>query len=393
MPNIGAEALVLSYTGAQCLIWSAADCARVRSIGRLCVSPIGLCSAKLATRGKAAAVPVVLNDEELWVCCAVATHWRVTVLDMRTGRAVPAASILGAAAAADRSGFIHVRRLVFADLWQRGYRCTSGLKFGCDYLSYTADASQVHAAFMVIVRRERDDGADGGGAGGEISPLDLVAKSRVATTALKICVMAYGDTRTGRVRYADVDAAGGWWTHAPTLLLMLTWFYSQNIQFYAMHRAMHAWGTRSVPDIGAWLYRHVHSLHHQARTPTAFSGIAMHPVEGLLYLSYALFPLLFAAHPIACIYIKTNLIVAAMLGHDGFESPAQGSMPHYIHHAHVSVNYAEAHLPIDWMLGTFAGTPEEARASMERRLAVRRGEAEEGVGKQGQRAAGDKKSA
>lgn len=198
---------------------------------------------------------------------------------------------------------------------------------------------------------------------------------------------------TGRVRYADVDAAGGWWTHAPTLLLMLTWFYSQNIQFYAMHRAMHAWGTRSVPDIGAWLYRHVHSLHHQARTPTAFSGIAMHPVEGLLYLSYALFPLLFAAHPIACIYIKTNLIVAAMLGHDGFESPAQGSMPHYIHHAHVSVNYAEAHLPIDWMLGTFAGTPEEARASMERRLAVRRGEAEEGVGKQGQRAAGDKKSA
>ena len=208
MPNIGAEALVLSYTGAQCLIWSAADCARVRSIGRLCVSPIGLCSAKLATRGKAAAVPVVLNDEELWVCCAVATHWRVTVLDMRTGRAVPAASILGAAAAADRSGFIHVRRLVFADLWQRGYRCTSGLKFGCDYLSYTADASQVHAAFMVIVRRERDDGADGGGAGGEISPLDLVAKSRVATTALKICVMAYGDTRTGRVRYAAFKRMG-----------------------------------------------------------------------------------------------------------------------------------------------------------------------------------------
>ena len=172
----------------------------------------------------------------------------------------------------------------------------------------------------------------------------------------------------GRLAFADTDA---WWTHAPTVVLMATWFYSQNVQFYAMHRCMHRWG---VPagwfDPGAWLYKHVHSLHHQAKNPSAVSGIAMHPVEAALYLSYALFPCAFAAHPIAVTYILHNLVAAAMLGHSGFEDPAQGSHPHFIHHQLVHVNYAENHLPIDWALGTFAATEEDAHASLQRRLGI-----------------------
>ena len=163
---------------------------------------------------------------------------------------------------------------------------------------------------------------------------------------------------------ADDDA--GWWRHAPTVALMLSWFYSQNIQFWCLHRTLHRWGT--TPDVGAWLYRHVHSWHHAAKSPTAFSGVAMHPLEALLYLSYGLFPLLFGAHPVAVIYLLTNLIAAAMLGHDGFEAPAQGSAPHHIHHAMVDCNYAEAHLPIDWLMGTFARTAAEAEVLRERRL-------------------------
>jgi hypothetical protein len=68
---------------------------------------------------------------------------------------------------------------------------------------------------------------------------------------------------SGRLSYATIPGAlpgtdGAWWTHWPTLLWMMTWFYWQNIQFYAMHRAMHKWGTTSIPDVGAWLYKHVH---------------------------------------------------------------------------------------------------------------------------------------
>lgn len=211
MPSIGDAPLVIAFNGSVCLLWNPADCARVRSLGRLCASPVGLCPAKVATRGKAAAVPIVLNDEELYVATQVATHWRAQIVDTRTGRPADARAILAANAARDASGMPHVRRRVFADLWRRGYRCTNGLKFGCDWLSYTADASQVHAAFMVIVRRERrataavagKAGAEGEGEGeGDIAPLDLVAKSRVATAALKICVMAYASAEPD----ADVDA-------------------------------------------------------------------------------------------------------------------------------------------------------------------------------------------
>ena len=42
-------------------------------------------------------------------------------------------------------------------------------------------------------------------------------------------------------------------------------------------------------------------------------------------------------------------------------------MPHYLHHSLVSVNYAESHLPIDWWLGTWAATEEEAVACMKKR--------------------------
>jgi sterol desaturase/sphingolipid hydroxylase (fatty acid hydroxylase superfamily) len=118
---------------------------------------------------------------------------------------------------------------------------------------------------------------------------------------------------TGRAEVVAAPAADAWWAHPRTIFFMVTWFYSQNVQFYAMHRAMHAWGTTTIPDVGAWLYKHVHSLHHQSKNPTAFSGISMHPFEAALYLSYALLPVLFGAHFVAFLYIKTNLIAAAML--------------------------------------------------------------------------------
>ena len=172
----------------------------------------------------------------------------------------------------------------------------------------------------------------------------------------------------GRLPFADTAA---WWTHAPTVVLMLTWFYTQNVQFYVLHRCLHRWGTPAGwPDPGSWLYAHVHALHHGAKNPSAVSGIAMHPVEAALYLSYALFPCLFGAHPAAVSYILASLVQAAMLGHSGFGEPAQGSHPHFLHHQLVHVNYAENHLPLDWLCGTFAADEAQAHASLQRRLGL-----------------------
>ena len=33
--------------------------------------------------------------------------------------------------------------------------------------------------------------------------------------------------------------------------------------FHLTHRLMHPWKTRHVPDVGKFLYKHVHSLHHK----------------------------------------------------------------------------------------------------------------------------------
>ena len=193
------SALLLSWNGSCAFVWRAADCARLRALGRLCASPVGLCAARLATRGKAAAVPLVLSDEELAVAAgAAAAAWRTRAVDSRTGAPLACGDLLAASAARAPPGW-RARRAVFADLWRRGYRCTSGLKFGVDYLAYTADASHVHAAFMVIVREDRGDA--------DIAALDLVAKARVATTALKICVMAYGCGDGGGGGAAAGDAA------------------------------------------------------------------------------------------------------------------------------------------------------------------------------------------
>ena len=99
-------------------------------------------------------------------------------------------------------------------------------------------------------------------------------------STVSACIAAAGEVAllhamaTGRVAY-HADAAAPWWRHGPTVLLMLSWPYTQNIQFYALHRLLHPWGTTSIPDVGAFLYKHVHSLHHVARNPSAFSGISM----------------------------------------------------------------------------------------------------------------------
>jgi sterol desaturase/sphingolipid hydroxylase (fatty acid hydroxylase superfamily) len=198
---------------------------------------------------------------------------------------------------------------------------------------------------------------------------DIVLSSCSAVIAALLEAGGLHAYATGRV-VSGATSDAEWWRHAPTVLLMLTWPYTQNVQFYCLHRMLHRWGTTSVPDVGAFLYKYVHSVHHKAKNPTAFSGIAMHPVESALYFAYALFPLLFGAHPIAMTYIFLNLHAAAMLGHAGFDFPSQGSQPHFLHHSLVLVNFAENHLPLDLMFGTFAADAEDAEASMKRRFAA-----------------------
>ena len=186
--------IVKSLRGPVPLLWSVDDCIRVRSVGRIAVTPIGQCPTRVESNGKAAAVPAMLSDEEL--CVMVALGW-VRLVDSSSSLELSPTAVL-AESLASASCSLHearLRRIAFMDLWAKGYFMTSGIKFGVDWLTYRADPTSCHAAFMLSILP----------ADAALAPLDLIARARVATTALKICAFAYvslgDDSAASKVSY------------------------------------------------------------------------------------------------------------------------------------------------------------------------------------------------
>lgn len=142
------------------------------------------------------------------------------------------------------------------------------------------------------------------------------------------------------------------------VLLITHW---RVIHFYAIHRLMHPWKTDKVPDIGKYLYRFVHSLHHKSYNPTAFSGTSMHPVESTLYYSAALMAVPFGCHPAIVFACIVDCGVGAWLGHDGFQFPGTGDYFHFLHHSHFDCNYGTTIVPLDKWFGTFIGKKEDLK--------------------------------
>jgi sterol desaturase/sphingolipid hydroxylase (fatty acid hydroxylase superfamily) len=131
--------------------------------------------------------------------------------------------------------------------------------------------------------------------------------------------------------------------------------------FWMIHRVMHPWKTKTIPDVGKFLYRHVHSLHHKSINTTSFSGTNMHPVESTLYYSAAVIPALLGAPPVIAVAYILDCAVGAWLGHDGFQWPGSGDYFHHLHHAHFDCNFGAMHFPMDKWLGTYASCGADVR--------------------------------
>lgn len=142
--------------------------------------------------------------------------------------------------------------------------------------------------------------------------------------------------------------------------------------FYWIHRLIH-WPP---------LYRTVHALHHRNVNVGPWSGMSMHPVEHVLYLSSALIHLFVASHPIHFIFNLQQKAFLAASSHTGFESITFGAKKdsglkigdffHQLHHRYFECNYGEPEIPCDEWFGSFHdGTP-EATKRMNERLRKRR---------------------
>jgi len=162
-----------------------------------------------------------------------------------------------------------------------------------------------------------------------------------------------------------------WWSKpyysAGLLLAIPIW---REFHFYFIHRMIH-WKP---------LYRRFHYLHHTNTNPGPWTGLAMHPVEHVLYFSVVLVHLFVESHPVHFFFNAQHTALTPASGHLGFHGPfwedrmPGGSYFHYLHHRYFECNYGESTIPLDRWFGTFrdgkgegTSTAEEGGCSKETR--------------------------
>lgn len=139
-----------------------------------------------------------------------------------------------------------------------------------------------------------------------------------------------------------------------------------SLHFYGIHRLLH-WPP---------LYRFAHALHHRNVNVGPWSGMSMHPLEHLLYLSSGLIHWVVASHPVHFLFHMQMKALEAATSHSGFECImagnksrlALGDFFHHLHHRYFECNYGTLEMPWDRWFGSFHdGTEEAARRMRERR--------------------------
>ena len=135
----------------------------------------------------------------------------------------------------------------------------------------------------------------------------------------------------------------------------------RDLHFYVAHRFVHI---RAI-------YRFVHSLHHRNADPEPFSGLTMHPIEHLLYMSPPVLLWFIPGHPVVTLTLLFFSMLSPILTHAGFErvwlgDPGDGAPSflsgdyfHQLHHRYFECNYGNTLVPFDKVFGTYHdGTPE-----------------------------------
>lgn len=136
--------------------------------------------------------------------------------------------------------------------------------------------------------------------------------------------------------------------------------------FYWVHRLLHA----------PFLYARFHALHHRNVNVGPWSGLSMHPVEHLLYLSSLAIHWIVPSHPVHLIFHVVYQGPGAAMSHTGYENLlikdkrrlALGTFYHQLHHRYYECNYGNQEMPWDRWFGTFHdGTESATRETRERK--------------------------
>jgi len=142
-----------------------------------------------------------------------------------------------------------------------------------------------------------------------------------------------------------------------------------SFHFYWAHRLLH-WPP---------LYKLAHGLHHRNTNVGPWSGMSMHPIEHIIWLSGVLVHWVVSAHPVHILFHMQHQALTAATSHAGFESlivkdrPAfsLGNFHHQLHHRYFECNYGNLEIPWDLVFGSFHdGTEESHHAFLDRRKRI-----------------------
>lgn len=96
--------------------------------------------------------------------------------------------------------------------------------------------------------------------------------------------------------YAFAKGYVSWltWADHPVYLAVLTLLVPaiHEVHFFCIHRLIHT----------PFLYKWVHSVHHNSINPSPWSSLSMHPVEGFLYHAVAFWHLIIPSNPIVALF-------------------------------------------------------------------------------------------
>ena len=156
-------------------------------------------------------------------------------------------------------------------------------------------------------------------------------------------VLAFWLYANNKLPYLSFYENPGWFIGL--FLLIPFW---RELHFFLIHRLIH-WKP---------LYKRIHYLHHYNINPGPWSGLAMHPVEHLLYFSVMLIHFIIPSHPIHFLFNSQHTALTPAPGHTGFEGKlgrflSFGSYFHYLHHRLFECNYGESTIPLDKWFGVF----------------------------------------
>ena len=182
--------------------------------------------------------------------------------------------------------------------------------------------------------------------------------------------LTYWGFANGYFGFTGLHASPAWFW-AWCLLLVIAAPVVHAVHFYFTHRLLH-WRP---------LYRSIHYVHHTNVEVGPWSGLAMHPVEPLVYFSTVVVPWLLAPHPLVALFQIHIAAFSPALGHSGFDKLLighrlgvdSGNYFHYLHHRYFECNYGGSVAPLDKWFGTFHDGSSGAHDAMHARMRERHG--------------------